>query len=67
MIKCRVADPHNFYAAPAPAKHFYAAPAAPALALLNSKAKKFFNKLKFKHILKLVCAFYSIRLKLLEI
>jgi hypothetical protein len=38
---CSVAEPHHFYAAPAPGKKFDAAPAAPALAptLLYSKAK----------------------------
>jgi hypothetical protein len=30
-----VAEPHNFYAAPAPGKHFYSAPGS---ALLNRKA-----------------------------
>jgi hypothetical protein len=38
-----VAEPHHFYAAPAPGKNFDAAPAAPALApaltLLYSKTK----------------------------
>jgi hypothetical protein len=38
-----VAEPHHFYAAPAPGKNFYAAPEAPALAptQLYSKAKFF--------------------------
>jgi hypothetical protein len=35
-----VADPHHFYAAPAPGKNFDAA-AAPAPSLLYSKAKIF--------------------------
>jgi hypothetical protein len=34
-----VAEPHHFYAAPAPGKNFDAAPAAPASTLLYSKAK----------------------------
>jgi hypothetical protein len=34
-----VAEPHQFYAAPAPGKNFDAAPAAPAPTLLYSKAK----------------------------
>jgi hypothetical protein len=34
-----VAEPHNFYVAPAPGKNFDAAPAAPAPILLYSKAK----------------------------
>jgi hypothetical protein len=29
-----VAEPHHFYAAPAPGENFYAAPAAPAPTLL---------------------------------
>jgi hypothetical protein len=40
MLTCNftsVAEPHHFYAAPAPGKNFDAAPAAPTL--LNSKAK----------------------------
>jgi hypothetical protein len=40
---CSVAEPHHFYAAPAPGKNFDAAPApaapAPAPTLLYSKAK----------------------------
>jgi hypothetical protein len=38
-----VAEPHHFYAAPAPGENFDAAPAAPApaLTLLYSKAKIF--------------------------
>jgi hypothetical protein len=40
-ISASVAEPHHFYAAPAPGENFDAAPAAPALAptLLYSKAK----------------------------
>jgi hypothetical protein len=34
-----VAEPHHFYAAPAPGKNFDEAPAAPAPTLLYSKAK----------------------------
>jgi hypothetical protein len=34
-----VAEPHHFYAAPAPSDNFDAAPAAPAPTLLYSKAK----------------------------
>jgi hypothetical protein len=34
-----VAEPHHFYAAPAPGENFDAAPAAPAPTLLYSKAK----------------------------
>jgi hypothetical protein len=47
-IYSRVAEPHNFYAAPVPGKNFDAAPAAPAPAptLLHSKAK-FFKRTKF--------------------
>jgi hypothetical protein len=36
LIKTSVAEPHHFYAAPAPGKNFYAAPAP---TLLYSKAK----------------------------
>jgi hypothetical protein len=32
-----VAEPHNFYAAPAPGKNFDAAPAAPAPTLLYAR------------------------------
>jgi hypothetical protein len=35
-MKCSVAEPHHFYAAPAPGKNF---DAAPAPTLLYSKAK----------------------------
>jgi hypothetical protein len=40
-LRISVAEPHQFYAAPAPVKNFDAAPAAPAPAptLLYSKAK----------------------------
>jgi hypothetical protein len=40
-VATSVAEPHRFYAAPAPGKNFAAAPAAPAPAptLLYSKAK----------------------------
>jgi hypothetical protein len=38
LIKTSVAEPHHFYAAPAPGKNFDAAP-APAPTLLYSKAK----------------------------
>jgi hypothetical protein len=41
-MKTSVAEPHHFYAAPAPGKNFdaaSAAPAAPAPTLLYSKAK----------------------------
>jgi hypothetical protein len=65
-----VAEPHHFYAAPAPGKNFDAAPAAPAPApastLLNSKAK-FLKRSKFKHMLKLFCSFYSVRFIMLKI
>jgi hypothetical protein len=37
--KISVAEPHHFYAAPAPGKNFDAAPAAPAPTLLYSKTK----------------------------
>jgi hypothetical protein len=37
--KNSVAEPHHFYAAPAPGENFDAAPAAPAPTLLHSKAK----------------------------
>jgi hypothetical protein len=36
-----VAEPHQFYAAPAPSKNLDAAPAAPAPTLVYSKAKIF--------------------------
>jgi hypothetical protein len=36
--KTSVAEPHHFYAAPAPGENFDAAPAAPAPTLLHSKA-----------------------------
>jgi hypothetical protein len=41
MVHSNVAEPHHFYAAPAPYENFDAAPAAPAPAptLLHSKAK----------------------------
>jgi hypothetical protein len=65
-----VAEPHHFYADPAPGKNFDAAPAAPAPAptptLLYSKTK-FFNELKFKHILKLSCSYDSVRFVLVKI
>jgi hypothetical protein len=42
-VRVSVAEPHHFYAAPAPGDNFYAAPAlaapAPAPTLLYSKAK----------------------------
>jgi hypothetical protein len=38
LVFCSVAEPHHFYAAPAPGKNFDAAP-APAPTLLYSKAK----------------------------
>jgi hypothetical protein len=63
--KTSVAEPHHFYAAPAPGKNFDAAP-APAPTLLNSKAK-FLKRSKFKHMLKLVCSFDSVRFILLKI
>jgi hypothetical protein len=40
-LKTSVVKPLHFYAAPAPGKNFDAAPAAPAPALLYSKAKFF--------------------------
>jgi hypothetical protein len=40
VLKTSIAEPHLFYAAPAPGKNFDAAP-APAPTLLNSKAKFF--------------------------
>jgi hypothetical protein len=50
MLYISVAEPHHFYAAPAPDKNFDGAPAAPAPApaptLLYSKAK-FLNRTKF--------------------
>jgi hypothetical protein len=61
-----VAEPHHFYAAPAPGKNFDAAPAAPAPTLLYSKAK-FLNLLKFKHMLKLCCSDDSVRFVLVKI
>jgi hypothetical protein len=57
-----VAEPHHFYAAPAPGENFDAAPAAPAPTLLYSKAK--FLK---RHMLKLFCSYYSVRFLLLKI
>jgi hypothetical protein len=41
-----VAEPHHFYAAPAPGENFNAAPAAPAPTLLYTKAK-FLKRTKF--------------------
>jgi hypothetical protein len=38
-LKSSVAEPHHFYAAPAPGTNFDAAPAAPAPPLLYIKAK----------------------------
>jgi hypothetical protein len=40
-LKIGVVEPLHFYAAPAPRKNFDAAPAAPAPALLYSKANFF--------------------------
>jgi hypothetical protein len=40
-LKSSLVEPLPFYAAPAPGKNFYAAPAAPAPALLYNKAKSF--------------------------
>jgi hypothetical protein len=40
-----VAEPHQFYAAPAPGKNFDAAPAAPAPTLLYSRPK-FLKRIK---------------------
>jgi hypothetical protein len=58
-----VAEPHHFYAAPAPGENF---DAAPAPTLQYSKAK-FLNELKFKHMLKLSPSFDSVRFILLKI
>jgi hypothetical protein len=46
-LLCSVAEPHHFYAAPAPGKNFDPAPAAPAPSptLLYSKTK-FLNRTK---------------------
>jgi hypothetical protein len=64
-----VAEPHQFYAAPAPGENFDAAPAVPAPApaptLLYSKAK-FSKELKFIHMLKLFCSYDSVRFLLLK-
>jgi hypothetical protein len=38
-MKGSVAEPHHFYAVPAPGENFDAAPAAPAPTLLYNKAK----------------------------
>jgi hypothetical protein len=67
-----VAVPHHFYAAPAPAENFDAAPVpaalapAPAPTLLNSKAK-FLKRTILKHMLKLPPLFDSVRFILLKI
>jgi hypothetical protein len=54
-LKSSVAEPHHFYATPAPAPgtNFNAVP-APAPTLLYTK-DKFLNKPKFKHMMKLSC------------
>jgi hypothetical protein len=54
-VKSSVAEPHYFYAAPAPGENF---DAAPAPTLLYSKAKVLKNELKFKYRLKLLYLFY---------
>jgi hypothetical protein len=56
MVLFSVAEPHHFYAAPAPGKNFDAAPAAPARTLLYSKAK--FLKRTKVHLI-LFCSFDS--------
>jgi hypothetical protein len=60
-----VAEPHHFYAAPAPGKIFDAAP-APAPTLMYSKAE-FLNTLKFKQIIKLSFSYDSVRFIYLKI
>jgi hypothetical protein len=57
-----VAELHHFYAAPAPGINFYAAP-APGLRLLPYYIVKikFWNKLLFKHMLKLSCSYDPVR------
>jgi hypothetical protein len=47
-----VAEPHHFYAAPAPGENFDAAPASPAPAptLLYSKAKFLKRTKVYKHV-----------------
>jgi hypothetical protein len=39
MLRTSVAEPHHFYAVPAPGKNFDVVPAAPVPTLLYSKAK----------------------------
>jgi hypothetical protein len=63
IIKFSVAEPHHFYAAPAPGKNF---DAAPAPTLLNNEAE-FLKRSKFKHMLKLFCSYDSVRFILLKI
>jgi hypothetical protein len=63
-----VAEPHHFYAAPAPGEKFYAAPApaapapAPAPTLLYSKA----TFLKRTKVYTLFCSYDSVRFLLLK-
>jgi hypothetical protein len=62
-ILISVAEPHHFYAAPAPDKNFDTAP-APALApapTLCIARQTFKNELKFRHMLKLSCSNDSVR------
>jgi hypothetical protein len=69
IVLSSVAEPHHFYAAPAPVpapgENFDAAPAAPAPTLLYSKAK--FLKRTKEHMLKLFCSYDSARFLLLKI
>jgi hypothetical protein len=60
-----VAEPHHFYAVPAPDKNFDAAPAA--LAEPVDPAPTLLYELKFKHILNLSFSFDSVRFTLLKI
>jgi hypothetical protein len=63
-----VAEPHHFYAGPAPGKNFDAAsaPKAPAPTLLYNKGK-FLKELKFKLMFKLSSSYDSVRFLLLKI
>jgi hypothetical protein len=45
-----VAEPHSFYAAPAPSENFDAAPAAPAPTLLYSMAKFLKRTKVYSHV-----------------
>jgi hypothetical protein len=63
LFQHQCAEPHHFYAAPAPGNNFDAAPAS-APTLLYSQ-QNFKNELKFKHM-KLSCSFDTVLFILLK-